>query len=147
MDSIKAHVRCIDGESINHTFPIQYDFSGYWVAMSTLEGDVRLEDESLQPKKSKYPKSPLYLCCDICEESYMAGIGSKLPLKLPILMELPSVIGNMDVYISEFLWYKVTNPYMSDIKLYIVDETGQIPSFKKCDVRCSLLFARKKGWK
>lgn len=144
MESVKAHMRCKNGNTINHVFPIQYDFNGYWVAITQLEGDVKLIDQS---KGSKFPNTPLYLCCDICEESYMSGQDGKLPKSLPILMELPSVIGNMDLFITEFLWYKVTNPFISHIKLYIVDETGTVPTFRSCDLRCSVLFARKKGWK
>lgn len=146
-DSVKVHLRCIDGSSVNHTFPIQYDFNGYWLAVTQLEGNVRLADTSLHPKSSLHAKTPLYLCCDVCEESYMAGQDSRPPLKLPIIMELPAKMGNIDLFITDFVWYRVTKPFISDIKLYIVNETGSIPSFTKCDVRCSFLLARKKGWK
>jgi hypothetical protein len=146
MDSLKVHLRCTDGETLNHVFPIQYDLNGYWLAVTQLEGNVRLSDTKIHPAKTKYPKSPLYLCCDVVEESYMAGQDGRRPLKLPIIMELPSIIGNMDIFIADFLWYKITHPFFSDSKLYIVDETGNIPSFEKCDIRCSFLLARKKGW-
>ena len=80
-------------------------------------------------------KENLYLCCDICEESF---VGNNC---LPILRALerrPN--GLITNYIHHVIWLRVMRPHISSIRLYIANENGDIITLGKNKLNCTLLF-------
>jgi hypothetical protein len=148
--SVKAYLRT-DGDKVNHVFPIPYDFTGYSCGVMQITGVIALaalpveeeeEGSGTKKRKKEVPKGSLYLCCDVCEESFVAGVGDQRGRKLPVLRELPNPrkTPTRNVDVPNVLWLDVTTPYVKDIRLYIVNEQGEKPAFKVCDLRCTLLF-------
>ena len=57
-------------------------------------------------------KDSLYLCCDICEESYVNNT------KMPNLRQInQSSNGNVNKYIDHVIWLKVMRPNINSIRL------------------------------
>ena len=80
-------------------------------------------------------KDSLYLCCDICEESYVNNN------KKSILKQINrSSNGNVNKYIDHVIWLKVMKPNINSIRLYIADEFGKIVSVNDTILNCTLLF-------
>lgn len=144
-NSVKCYLKTT-GNTVNHVFAIPQDFTAYSCTVIQVSGDVVLEKLGKTRSKQQQPGySPLYLCCDICEHSFLGGLDSEIPLKLPILLELPPLegfVGNRDLFMNRLLWVGVNNNRVNDIRLYIVDEFGNIPSFETCKLRCTLLFTK-----
>ena len=86
-------------------------------------------------KKSK----DLFLCCDLIEQSYVGTI------KMPVLRNFTrNTTGVINENIPHALWLKVTRTDVSRIKLYITDRSGEIISFDKGSLKCTLLFIEHK---
>lgn len=81
-------------------------------------------------------KEPLYLCCDICEES--AVCGKRMPVLRFINRNLKNGIVNKSV--DHVIWLRVMRPSIGSIRLYIADEYGQVISVEGNELNCTLLF-------
>ena len=80
-------------------------------------------------------KGDLFLCCDICEESYM---GENM---MPVLRSIKRKTNGMIINdINHVIWLCVMRPHISNICLYISDEFGQIKTVDKNKLNCTLLF-------
>ena len=120
-----------NGDSI-HDFPIPLDVEEYGCGIVELNGKII----------SKNKKS-LYLCCNICEESYVGN------LKIPVIRMINRTKnGTVNKPINKIIWLKVTRPQINSIHLYISDENGEIASVSDCKLNCTLLFIplEKKVW-
>lgn len=149
--SIKTYLRT-SGDTVNHVFDIPYDFTGYACGVMQISSVVTLKPISPEEVaavaiakakgKKVVPKGSLYLCCDICEESFIGGVKGQEVKKLPVLRELPNPTksGRRDLIIPDVLWVNVTTPFVKYIRLYIVNEKGEIPTFKQCNLKCTVLF-------
>ena len=62
-------------------------------------------------------KEDLFLCCDICEESFMGEI--MMPVLRSIKRKTNGMVNND---ISHMIWLRVMRPHISNIHLYISDE-------------------------
>ena len=100
----------------------------YLCGISYLEGKV------VTPSYKKSDR--LFLCSDVCQESYVNSI------KLPILCEIYRNKKNGTVIneIYNITWLRILRPNISSVKLYICDEEGSTVSFWTGQLRCSLLF-------
>lgn len=79
-------------------------------------------------------KKRLFLCTDVCKESF---VNDK---KLPVLCELKiKKNGYIQGSLAHFVYLKVIRPTVSTLRLYIADEDCNIISFTSGLVRCSLL--------
>lgn len=88
-------------------------------------------------------KSPLYLCCDIIEESPVGIPGKEFGNVnyLPVLRQLN--INNKHVVkgnIAHVVWIKVLRHQINSIRLYITSATGEITTFEENKLNCTLLF-------
>lgn len=80
-------------------------------------------------------REDLYLCCDICEESFIDGT------KMPILRMLDRYSnGEIKNDINHVIWLKVMRPTINSVRLYIADRYGKIISVEDNEVNCTLLF-------
>ena len=80
-------------------------------------------------------REPLFLCCDICEESVVGNI--KLPVLRYINRNGRNIISKS---IDHVIWLKVMRPSISSIRLYIADYTGRVVSVGSNQLYCTLLF-------
>ena len=104
--------------------PTTLEVEGYGVGVIEMSGKV----------KNGF-KDRLFLCCDICEESYVNGI------KMPILRMLNrNSNGLVNKGINHVIWLQVMRPNITSIRLYIADEFGKIVSVDKNILNCTLLF-------
>lgn len=80
-------------------------------------------------------KEPLYLCCDICEESFINGT------KMPILRFIDRFSnGKINNEIKHVIWLKVMRPNINSVRLYIADQFGKIVTVEDNQLNCTLLF-------
>lgn len=77
----------------------------------------------------------LFLCADFIQES---SVGSHI---LTVLRRLDvDEEGFINKAYDRLLYLPCNGKYISDIKLFITDEQGHIPSFNNCHLDCTLLF-------
>ena len=84
-------------------------------------------------------KGDLFLCFDICEESYM---GENM---MPVLRSIKRKTNGMIINdINHVIWLRVMRPHISNIHLYISDEFGEIKTVDNNKLNCTLLFVTPK---
>ena len=107
--------------------PIPLEVEGYGCGVIEMTGKI----------KNGF-KDNLYLCCNICEESYVNNI------RLPVLRYLNrNSNGLINKGIDHVIWLRVMRPNISSIRLYIADENGEIVSVEGNKLNCTLLFVPK----
>ena len=92
-------------------------------------------------KVSPSPPSPVFICADFIQRS---SAGEK---HLPILRRLQfsrgsGQSGTIRKVFNKMIWIPVTRSPISEMKLHISDEQGDILSFDSCQVNCTLVFLR-----
>ena len=120
-------------ETVNKVFPVTYDFEQYYIACTQLYGHI-------SPTKVPLSLSTFYLCCDICEPSFLVcknGFSVKENILVPLNI---SKSGGLYVKFENPVRLKVTQPHVSQIKMYILDDEGSQASFIKCNLTCLLEF-------
>ena len=80
-------------------------------------------------------KEDLFLCCDICKESFMGEI--MMPVLRSIKRKANGMVNND---INHVIWLRVMRTHISNIHLYISDEYGEIKTVDKNKLKCTLLF-------
>ena len=80
-------------------------------------------------------KENLYLCCDICEESFVGN--NRYPI-LRALEQRPNGLTTNEIH--HVIWLCVMRPHISSIRLYIANEYGDIITLGKNKLNCTLLF-------
>ena len=103
--------------------PVPIDIEGYVCGIIEMNG-----------KLSTY-KGDLFLCSDICEESF-AG-ETVMPVLQNIKRRANGVIIN-DV--THVIWLKIIRPKIASIHFYIANAKGDIMSFGDDKLKCTLLF-------
>lgn len=112
-----------DGDTTTD-LPIPLEVEGYGCGIIEMTGRV----------KNGF-RDNLYLCCDICEESYVKEI------RLPVLRYINrNSNGVINRGIEHVIWLRVMRPNISSIRLYIADEFGEIQSVEGNWLNCTLLF-------
>ena len=97
--------------------PLQ--ISNHVIALAELTGRVQAKDD----KK----KTPLYLCCDLCEDSNVFNI------KMPVIRQiLRSQGGNISNTLNNMVWVKVNRENIKRIRLYIADINGELQTLTNC---------------
>ena len=84
-------------------------------------------------------KGDLFLCCDICEESYMGE--NMIPVLRSIKRKTNGIVIND---INHVIWLRVMRLHISNIRLYMSDESGEIKTVDKNKLNCTLLFVPSK---
>ena len=114
-----------DGDSTIE-FPIPLDVKNYKCSVVDISGEVKNEQNK-----------ELFLCSDVCEESFIGNI------KVPVLTKLKrkrtgAILGTID----HVIWLKVMRPTISSIRLYIATEEGKVVSLGKRQLQCTVLFSK-----
>ena len=81
------------------------------------------------------PKEDIFLCCDICEESFSGE--TMMPILRNIKRKPNGFITNE---INHVIWLRVMRPHISNIRLYIANKSGDIITLPKNYLTCTLLF-------
>ena len=109
--------------------PIPLEVQGYGCGIIEMTGKVYHAD-----------KEPLYLCSDICEESFIGGN------KMPVLRRIKrGASGIVNSIIHNVIWLRVMRPTISSIRLYISNGNGEIISLGSEQLNCTLLFIPNKN--
>ena len=120
---MKAIYLTTDGDTTTE-LPVPLEIEGYGCGVIEMSGKVRTGFTD-----------NLYLCCDICEESYVNNI------KMPVLRYISrNRNGLVNKPIDHVIWLRVMRPNISSIRLYISDEHGKIVSVEDNFLNCTLLF-------
>lgn len=103
--------------------PLPLEVEGFGCGLIELSGRV------------ESPKEDLFLCCDICEESF-SGLTM-----MPILRNLKrKANGFITNELHHVIWLRVMRPHISSIRLYIANKSGDIITLPKNYLTCTLLF-------
>ena len=85
-------------------------------------------------------KGDLFLCCDFCEESVVGNI--KLPVLRCIKRKQTGIVYND---INHMILLQVIRPNINSIRLYIVNEKGEINTVEKSKLKCTLVLTPPKN--
>ncbi len=118
-------------------FEVSKDMSHMMCGLFNVHGTIVLEKS--KPLSDGEPR--LFLCSDLCaSSSFVAGKA-----KLPILRQLVvSKDGSVNMDIHNVLYLETSNKIFRNIRMYITDETGNIPSVERCSLNCTVLVFPKK---
>ena len=109
--------------------PLPLEMQGYGCGIIEMTGKVYHRE-----------KEPLYLCSNICEESF---VGNN---KMPILRRIKrGASGIVNSNIHNIIWLRVMRPTISSIRLYIANGKGEIISLGSEELNCTLLFITNKN--
>lgn len=114
---------------------------GYVCAVTEMKGEFVINDPS--PDYS----NEWFLCCDFVHES-IVNQGT-----LPALHRIPckrktnaaqnrldgTVLERVNAEFVTNLWIACNRNEVNEVRLYIADANGEVPSFERCDLRCSLI--------
>ena len=112
-------------KSITLAIPLQME--GYGCGLFEISGKV--------VNKERQKREPLYLCCDICEDSNVHDI------KMPVLRHLirnPNGVVQNDI--NHIIWLRINRPIVTSIRMYIATAEGELASLSACKLDCALLF-------
>ena len=105
------------------------DVTDHILGLFELTGRIQAKDE----KK----KTPLYLCCDLCEESNVQNV------KMPVIRQIfRSQGGNINNVLYNIIWYKINRNHVKRIRLYIADINGDIQALSNCLLNGTLVFKK-----
>ena len=103
------------------------------VGLLDLTGRIQSKDER--------KKTPLYLCCDICEESNVSD--TVMPIVRQIFRTQGGTISNN---MNHVMWIKLTRHSISQIRLYIADVSGNLQPLANCQLNGTLGFKNEKTY-
>ena len=117
-------------ESLNHqmSLPTTLEVKNYGCAVAEIHG-----------KCFPYPDVPLFLCVDFVEES---TVGEKM---IPVLRRLnikqnpKSLDGIINKVFHKMLWLPINRNPLHELRIYISDDKGNIRSFDRCHLSCTLV--------
>ena len=133
-------MKCIHLETKGESFtnlPETLDVYNYGCGVIQLQGKLNSQKKSDEHRVNDeyHNNRDLFLCCDIVEDSYVGNI------KVPVLRHFTrNGSGVIDTKIQNVIWLKVERTDISRIKLYLTDRKGEIVSFDKGHLTCTLLF-------
>lgn len=115
-------------ERITLAMPLKVE--GYGCGLFEISGRVVNKNQK---------RDPLYLCCDICEDSNVHD--NKMPVLRQLVRNGNGLIQND---INHIIWLKINRPIVSTIRLYIATADGELASLTSSKLDCALLFIPRK---
>lgn len=120
-------------------FEVSRDMSNMMCGLFNVHGTLQLQDTSTDVSINT---KKLFLCTDLCESSSFVSGKTKLPILRQLVVDAD---GKVSMNIHNVLWLDTTNKILRNIRTYICDEEGNIPSFKLCSLDCTVLVFPKKN--
>lgn len=100
----------------------------------------------------RYKKKNLYLCCDFIEPSILQG--DQTTNVYPILRMLTSKAAKngkgdpidkiREIY-AKLIFVECNREEVTNIRMYVIDEDGNLPPFTSCQLKCTLLIIPRNG--
>lgn len=124
-DALIIHLTAPNGLCL-HQLAQTLNVQGYAVSVLNISGHLR----GWNPNKEA-----LYLCTDICKESFVDGS------MLPVLHSLTTDFNGSGsiANISNPVWMKTNREFVNIIRLYICNQDGIIKSFQESLLKCTLV--------
>lgn len=116
-----------NGDTITHLAET-LEIEGYGIGIVEIYGRPKID--------SKYKNKALFLCSDICQDTYVGSI--KLPVLRMLMTNSNSAVTTHDI--KKVIWLRVTRRSINHIRLYICDEKGELVSLGNKRLNCTLLF-------
>ena len=104
--------------------PVPLEVEGYACGIIEMTGKIN----------NKF-KGEFFLCCDICEESFVGEI--RMPVLRNIKRKATGLIIND---INHVVRLRVMRPHISNIRFYIANVNGEILTVDNSKLKCTLLF-------
>ena len=115
----------------------QLKLYGYVCAVTDMKGEFEL----LYPEE--HVDDDFFLCCDFVHESILDSITlpalHRIPLKNVMSPNGRRKTKRVNVAFSTKMWVGCNRDEVSEIRLYISTSKGHVPSFRKCELKCSLI--------
>ena len=109
----------------------QIQFDGYWVVALT---EFNLSDNIQKSNKG----AEIFICCDICQETFVGG--KELPLLRRIILDGEKESTNI-IFTSPY-YIPVKTSQLQQIQIYIKDRSGNLVSFQQEQVSLTLHFKK-----
>lgn len=133
---MKAVYLTTDGDTTT-VLPFPIEAHNYGCGVIEMNGKLFVpKDRNNQDNNRKDNNENLYLCCNMVEDSFVGNI------KMPVLRTIKRKNGVVSGIIHKVIWLKVMRPTISNIRLYITDEKGNIVSLNRNKLNCTLLFVK-----
>lgn len=132
MKCVYFHLEKLNGSptlDINTTLAVPIDGEKHGCGLFELSGTVVTTDGM--------KRTPIYLCCDVVEDSNVQG--RKMPVLRQLLRNPNGIITNN---LNHILWLSLNRPTITNIRLYIADIDGNLASLSSCRLNCALLFIK-----
>lgn len=125
------------GDTVNAVSLTDSDLSGHMIGVFTIHGRLALA------ANSSGPADPVYLCCDVCENSVIAG-GRRLPVLRQVRVDANGDVVND---FSKIIWVSTTptSKNINSLRLYLVNDEGRLVTVRHCNLSCTLLAFPKRG--
>ena len=102
--------------------------AGHCLALAELSGRIQ--------SKNERRRTPLYLCCDVCEDSNVMNV------KMPVLRQIIRAQGgNISNPVNNLIWFKIIREEIRSIQLYISDVEGELQPLSNCLLNGTLIFS------
>lgn len=119
------------GDTVNTVSLENTDLADHMVGLFSIHGELVTHPDDVA----------VYLCCDICENSIIAG-GRRLPVLRQIRRGPNPHIAND---FSKVIWIDTTGgKNVTSIRLYLVNDEGRLVTVSRCNLSCTLLVFKKK---
>ena len=117
--------------TINLNCPL--NVPNHCLALGELSGRIQ--------SKNERRRTPLYLCCDLCEDSNVMNA------KMPVLRQvIRSQGGNISNPVQNLIWCKLVRDHITTIRLYISDVDGELQPLSNCLLNGTLIFKNEKTY-
>ena len=116
--------------TINLNCPIEVPNNS--LALGELNGRIQ--------SKNERRRTPLYLCCDLCEDSNVMNT------KMPVLRQIIRAQGgNISNPVQNLIWCNIVRDHITSIRLYISD-VGELEPLSNCLLNGTLIFSNEESY-
>lgn len=110
-------------------FEVSRDVSDMMCGLFNVHGRIEVKTPDVDTRR-------LFLCTDLCASTSFVSGKTKLPILRQLVVDAD---GSVSMNIHNILWLDTTNKILRNIRMYICDGEGNIPSFKVCTLDCTVL--------
>ncbi len=82
---------------------------------------------------------PLFICVDFIESSMVGDLMLPILRRITLEVQDDGKSAVIDELFNKMLWLPINRSPITEIRVYICDEQGNIPSFKSCHLSCTLV--------
>jgi hypothetical protein len=113
-------------------FSKQLYLKDYVCAVTEIKGEFQVEEPQLYTNE-------WFLCCDFVHESIVDRGTLPVLHRIPCKLLVKNNIQRVNTEFSINLWVGCNRDDINEVRLYITDKNGTVPSFINCTLKCSLI--------